>query len=531
MEYKQQKEYTGKVEIYDSTLRDGAQSEGISFSVSDKKKIISLLDDFGVKYIEAGNPYSNPKDMTLFDEMKGVKLKNARLCAFGSTAKSETPESDAGISALLNAETETVTIVAKSREKQVTEILGISSETNLTYIEKSVAYLKKQGKEVILDAEHFFDGYIENPKYSLDCLKSALNAGADILTLCDTNGGTLPHEISRIVSEVNEKLPDAKLAIHCHDDCGCAVSSSISAVFAGATQIQGTFIGYGERCGNADLSSIMPSIMLKCGFDCGVELKNLRHTAKQIAEISNIRLRHNHPYIGKSAFAHKGGMHIDAVQKSPSSFEHVPPEAVGNTRKYLVSEVSGRSTILAHLEHFIPNLTKASPEVELITSRLKEREFEGYQYESANASFELLVKKELGLWKSPFRVIMYKSNDDFPAPDGEQQSSAMIKIEVGGKTELSCADGNGPVNALDGALRKALLTFYPQVDDMHLNDFKVRVVDLGKNTDSKVRVLIDSSDKNSSFSTIGVSCDIIEASFIALVDSYEYFLSKEGSQI
>lgn len=524
-----QKEYTAKVEIYDSTLRDGAQSEGISFSVSDKKKIISLLDDFGVKYIEAGNPFSNPKDMTLFDEMKGVKLKNARLCAFGSTAKCEHPESDAGIAALLAAETETVAIVAKSREKQVSEILGISPEDNLICIEKSVAYLKKQGKEVILDAEHFFDGYAENPKYSLDCLKAALRAGADVITLCDTNGGTLPHEISRIISEVKALLPDAKLSIHCHDDCGCAVASSISAVIAGATQIQGTFIGYGERCGNADLSSIMPGLMLKCGFDCGVELKKLRHTARQVAEISNIRLRHNHPYIGKSAFAHKGGMHIDAVQKCPSSFEHVTPESVGNARKFLVSEVSGRGTMLSQLTHLIPDLTKTSPEVELITARIKEREFEGYQYESASASFELLVKKELGLWKAPFRVIMYKSNDDFPAPDGEQQASAMIKIEVGGRTELSCADGNGPVNALDGALRKALLAFYPQVDNMHLNDFKVRVVDLGKNTDSKVRVLIDSSDKSSSFSTIGVSCDIIEASFIALVDSYEYFLSKEIS--
>ncbi len=531
MEYTGQKEYTKKVEIYDSTLRDGAQSEGISFSVSDKKKIISLLDEFGVKYIEAGNPFSNPKDMTLFTEMKDVKLKNARLCAFGSTAKSEFPENDPGIAALLAAGTETVTIVAKCREKQVTEILGISPENNLIYIEKSVSYLKKQGKEVILDAEHFFDGYTENQKYSLDCLRVAVSAGADVVTLCDTNGGTLPHDISRIISDVQKLFPSTKLSIHCHDDCGCAVANSISAVLCGASQIQGTFIGYGERCGNADLSVVMSNLMLKCAVDCSVELKKLRHTAKQIAEISNICLRHNHPYIGKSAFAHKGGMHIDAVQKCPSSFEHVPPESVGNARKYLVSEVSGRSTILAELEHFIPGLKKTSPEVELITSRLKEREFEGYQYESASASFELLVKKELGLWKSPFKVIMYKSNDDFPAPDGEQQASAMIKIEVGGKTELSCADGNGPVNALDGALRKALLAFYPQVDSMRLNDYKVRVVDLGKNTDSKVRVLIDSSDKNSSFSTIGVSCDIIEASFIALVDSYEYFLSKESTQL
>ena len=504
-----QKEYLRTVEIYDSTLRDGAQSEGISFSVSDKKKIISLLDDFGVKYIEAGNPFSNPKDLKLFEEMKGVKLKNARLCAFGSTAKSENPEKDAGITTLLAAETDAVAIVAKCRERQVIEILGITPQENLIYIEKSIAYLKSCGKEVILDAEHFFDGYLENQEYSLEALRASLRGGADTLTLCDTNGGTLPHDIERIVKEVAEALPDAKLSIHCHDDCGCAVANSIAAVRVGASQIQGTFIGYGERCGNANLSVVMPSLMLKCST-------------------SNIRLRHNHPDIGKCAFAHKGGMHIDAVQKCPSSFEHVPPETVGNERKYLVSEVSGRSTILAELQRFIPGLSKTSPEVEHITSRLKEREFDGDQYESANASFELLVKKELGLWKSPFRVVMYKSNDDFPAPDGEQQASAMIKIEVEGKTELSCADGNGPVNALDGALRKALLAFYPQVDNMRLNDYKVRVVDLGKNTDSKVRVLIDSSDNNSSFSTIGVSCDIIEASFIALVDSYEYFLAKES---
>lgn len=524
---KESKTHGESIEIYDSTLRDGAQSEGISFSINDKKKIINLLDDFGVKYIEAGNPFSNPKDMTLFNEMKGVKLKNARLCAFGSTAKSVSPEKDAGIRALLDAATEVVAIVAKSRKSQVIDILGITPEENLKYIEKSVKYLKSQSREVVLDAEHFFDGYLEDPIYSISCLNTALSAGADTLTLCDTNGGTLPHEIARIVTEVKNALPEAKLSIHCHDDCGCAVASSISASLSGVSQVQGTFIGYGERCGNADLSSIIPGLILKCSMDCSVDLKKLRYTAKQIAEISNIRLRHNHPYIGKSAFAHKGGMHIDAVRKNPSSFEHVSPEDVGNHRRYLVSEMAGRSTVLAELEHIIPSLEKTSPEVEFITAKLKEREFEGYQYESAKESFELLIKKELGLWKSPFRVIMYKSSDDFPAPDGEQQSSAMIKIEVSGKTELSCADGNGPVNALDGALRKALLAFYPQVDNMHLNDYKVRVVDFGKNTDSKVRVLIDSSDKNSSFTTIGVSCDIIEASFIALVDSYEYFLSKE----
>ena len=520
-----------KIEIYDSTLRDGAQSEGISFSLSDKKKIIALLDSFGVKYIEAGNPFSNPKDLRVFEEMKSVDLKNARLCAFGSTARSDDPESDPGIIALLASGTETVAIVAKCSKSQVTEILGITPEKNISYIEKSVLYLKSRGKEVILDAEHFFDGYFEDREYTLSCISAAISAGADVITLCDTNGGTLPHDISSTVSYVAERFPDVRLSIHCHDDCACAVANSIAATLAGVCQVQGTFIGFGERCGNADLSAIMPALTLKCGMDCGVDLKNLRLTAKQIAEISNVRLRHTHPYIGKCAFAHKGGMHIDAVQKSPSSFEHIPPEAVGNARKYLVSEVSGRSTILAELQHLIPDLTKTSPEVELITSRLKEREFEGYQYESANASFELLIKKELGLWKSPFRVIMYKSNDDFPAPDGEQQSSAMIKIEVDGKTELSCADGNGPVNALDGALRKALHAFYPQVELMHLNDYKVRVIDLGKNTDSKVRVLIDSSDSVSSFSTIGVSCDIIEASFIALVDSYEYFLSKEISSL
>lgn len=517
----------GQIEIYDSTLRDGAQSEGISFSVSDKKKIIKLLDEFGANYIEAGNPYSNPKDMTLFGELKGLKLKNARLVAFGSTAKTDDIENDPAISALLGAGTEAVAIVAKSRKSQVVDILKIPCEKNVKNIAKSVEYLKSHGKEVILDAEHFFDGYIEDSAYALECLKAAISAGADTLVLCDTNGGTLPHEISRIVSEVKIALPDAKLSIHCHDDCGCAVASSIAAILSGARQVQGTFIGYGERCGNADLSSIIPGLMLKCHADCSADLKKLRFTARQIAEISNIRLRHNHPYVGKSAFAHKGGMHVDAVIKDPSSFEHVSPEAVGNSRRYLVSEMSGRSAVLSELGRMIPGLEKSSPEVEFITAKLKEREFEGYQYEGAKESFELLVKKELGLWKSPFKVIMYKSSDDFPAPDGEQQSSAMIKIEVSGKTELSCADGNGPINALDGALRKALLAFYPQVDSMHLNDYKVRVVDLGKNTDSKVRVLIDSSDKNSSFTTIGVSCDIIEASFIALVDSYEYFLSKE----
>lgn len=479
-----------KIELFDSTLRDGSQGEGISFSVQDKLNIVKALDDFGITYIEAGNPGSNPKDLLFFEELKNVTLKNAKICAFGSTVRSGTdPKDDKNIQSLLSAGTEAVAIFGKSWDLHATEILGISLEANLKIVEDTIKYLKSVGKEVIFDAEHFFDGYKHNPDYALDVIKTAAKSGADCICLCDTNGGTLPRDIEHITKVVVNTVPDKKIGIHCHDDIGCAVANTLSAVFAGAVQVQGTFIGFGERCGNADLSTIIPDLELKCGYECNVNLKTLKHTARKIAEISNTRVRSNAPYIGKSAFSHKGGMHIDGVQKLSSSFEHIDPELVGNERKFLLSEVSGRGTVLPKIQAVVPELTKKSPETGMITDALKERELFGYQYEGAEASFELFVKKKLGHWKPHFNIVMYKAYDDFPAPDGEQQSNAMVKVEVNGRTELMCDTGNGPVNALDKALRKAICAFYPEINGMHLTDYKVRIIN-SSSTGAKTRVLI-----------------------------------------
>lgn len=389
----------------------------------------------------------------------------------------------------------------------------------------TIAYLKSQNKEVVFDAEHFFDGYKNNSEYAIEVLKAAVDAGADCLALCDTNGGCLPNEIEEITKAVVSTFPNTKIGIHCHDDSGCAVANTISAVRAGATHIQGTFIGYGERCGNANLSVIMPNLVLKCGYNCEIDLKSLKHTAGKISEISNMGIKNNTPYIGKSAFSHKAGMHIDGVKKLSASFEHINPELVGNERRFLLSEVAGRGTVLPKIQKVAPEITKNSPETELITKKLKENELYGYQYEGAEASFELFIKKQLGKWSPHFKVIMYKAIDDFPAPDGELQSNAMVKIAVNEKTEIVGAEGNGPVNALDTALRKALCIFYPQLNSMRLIDYKVRIID-SKSTGARTRVLIESSNGDSTFTTIGVSEDIIEASFTALVDSYEYALSK-----
>ena len=515
-----------KIEIFDSSLRDGSQGEGISFSVQDKLNIVKTLDEFGVTYIEAGNPVSNPKDMIFFKEVKNLKLKNSRLVSFGSTIrKGNSVETDENLQSLISAETPVVAIFGKTWDLHVTHILKITLEDNLKIVADTIKYLKEKNKEVVFDAEHFFDGYKNNAEYALTVLKAAVEAGADCLALCDTNGGCLPNEIFDIVKVVVETFPKTRIGIHCHNDSGCAVANTVAAVQGGATHVQGTFIGYGERCGNADLSVIMPNLVLKCGYDCGVDLTSLKHTASKISEISNVGIKNNTPYVGKSAFSHKAGMHIDGVKKLSESFEHINPEAVGNERRFLLSEVAGRGTVLSKIQKYAPEITKNSPETEKITQILKERELHGYQYEGAEASFELLIKKQLDKWEPHFKVIMYKAFDDFPAPDGELQSNAMVKVAVNGETEIVGAEGNGPVSALDKALRKALCIFYPQLNSMKLIDYKVRIID-SKNTDAGTRVLIESSDGESTFTTIGVSSDIIEASFTALVDSYEYTLSK-----
>ncbi|MDD3946693.1 MAG: citramalate synthase, partial [Clostridia bacterium] len=515
-----------KIEIFDSTLRDGAQSEGISFSVQDKLNIVRALDEFGVAYIEAGNPGSNPKDIEFFDKAKGLQLKHAKLCAFGSTRRKNTlVEEDANVRHLLESGCDTVVIFGKSWSLHIKEILGVSKEENLNLVYDTVSYLKNKGKEVIFDAEHFFDGYKADKACAMSVLEAAVKGGADTLTLCDTNGGTLPAEIVTITSEVVNKYPQKRISIHCHNDTGCAVASSMLAVEAGASQVQGTFIGVGERCGNADLSVIIPNLELKMGYKAiEGDLSRLSDISYRIYEISNMIAPINKPYTGASAFAHKGGMHIDGVDKCCNSFEHVPPEAVGNKRRYLMSEMSGRTTVIAKIAGIAPELNKTSPETKRILDRLKELEHEGYQFESADASFELMVLNTLGRFKPHFKLQMYKTSGEYPSLDGEQSAYALVKLAVDGKTETAASVGNGPVNALDLALRRALCTFYPQLNEVHLTDYKVRVLSGDRATGAKVRVLIENTDGKKVWTTVGVSTDIIEASRLALVDSLEYYM-------
>ncbi len=523
-----------KIEIFDSTLRDGAQSEGISYSVQDKLNIVKTLDDFGVQYIEAGNPGSNPKDIEFFEKVKKLQLKHSVLCAFGSTRRSKLKvEEDDNVLSLLNADTPAVAIFGKSWDLHVREILRTTLEDNLALVSDTVGFFKAKGKEVIFDAEHFYDGYKANAGYAIAVLAAADKAGASVLALCDTNGGTMPDEIFSITKTVKERFPNQRISIHCHNDTGCAVANSILAVRAGAVQVQGTFIGTGERCGNTDLSVLIPDLQLKMGYEC-VEggLSNLSDTVFRIYEISNMIPPNNKPYTGSSAFAHKGGMHIDGVDKCPYSFEHVEPESVGNKRRYLMSEMSGRTTVISKIADIAPEITKASPEAKMILARLKELEHEGYQFESADASFELMVLNILGRFKPHFKLQMYKTSGEHPSPDGEMSAFALIKVLVNGTTETAAAVGNGPVNALDIAMRKALTLFYPELKNVHLTDYKVRVLSGNQATGAKVRVLIENTDGKHVWTTVGVSTDIIEASWIALVDAIEYYLfNKERGKI
>jgi len=517
-----------RIDILDSTLRDGAQAEGISFSVEDKLKIVKALDELGIPYIEAGNPGSNPKDIEFFERIKTIPLRHARLTAFGSTRRRDTRvEEDKNIQSLVSAGTTVVTIFGKAWDFHVTEIIKTTLEENLKMVSETVAYLKNLGREVIFDAEHFFDGYKSNPGYAFKVLEAAAEGGADCLVLCDTNGGCFPSEVYEIVKKVRETF-DIKIGIHTHNDGGMAVANSIMAVEAGAEHVQGTYTGFGERCGNANLSTIIPNLQIKKGLYCipGENMKNLTFTARKISEIANISLNRREPYVGSSAFAHKGGMHIDGVCKATSSFEHIDPELVGNKRRFLMSEVSGRNTILEKIREINPSIGKDSEETHAIIQKLKELEHQGYQFEGAESSFELIIRKELGKYKPFFELEKFKLMTEKP-DRGTNSASALIKVKVDGVSEITAAEGNGPVNALDRALRKALEVFYPELSNVHLTDFKVRVIDSKSATAAKVRVLIESTDGETSWSTVGVSTDIIEASWIALVDSIEFKLLKD----
>ncbi len=516
--------------IFDSTLRDGAQAEGISFLVNDKIKIAKALDELGIDFIEAGNPGSNPKDLEFFQEAKRLKWNHSKLVAFGSTRRcNEKAEFDANVIALLAAETEYVCIFGKSWDFHVERIIHTTKEENLNMIFDTIQYLKQQGKNVFFDAEHFFDGYKANKEYALKTIQTAENAGAECIVLCDTNGGTFPDEIVEIIKEVKKEIK-TPLGIHAHNDSGMAISVSVMAVLAGCEQVQGTFLGYGERCGNANLSAIIANLELKRGYRClpHGNISKLTATAHLIAEISNFELGDTLPYVGRSAFAHKAGMHIDGVYKDSKSFEHISPETVGNERKFLISEVAGKSTVLAKIQKIYPEIAKNDPKLEEIISIIKDLEYGGYQFEGADASFELIVHKALKKFNPYFSVENFKIIGEGPSELEQYSASAIIVVKVEGEIEVTAANGNGPVDALNKALRKAIGRFYPVLNEVRLADYKVRILD-GKEsaTAATTRVIIESTDDKTSWSTVGVSKDIIEASFKAIIDSIDYKLFKE----
>ncbi len=518
-----------KVEIYDTTLRDGAQSEGISFSVKDKIRIARKLDELTIDFIEGGWPGSNPKDDEFFREAaRSLKLKNSKLVAFGSTRRAGArTASDPVIEGLLKAKTKYLTIFGKSWDLHVRTVLKTTLRENLRMIEDSVRYLRKKGRRVIFDAEHFFDGYKDNPEYAMETLKAALDGGAGTLVLCDTNGGTLTSQIFEIVEEVAEKIKKP-LGIHVHNDADMAVANSIAAVQAGCTHVQGTFNGYGERCGNADLVSILPTLKFKMGLDCltNIEFKELTEASRYIAEISNVKQRDTQPYVGRSAFAHKAGVHVNAILKNPRTYEHIEPEKVGNRRRMLISELSGKSSIIEKAREIGFRIRKKSDKARDILSRVQDMEKEGFQFELAEASLMLLMNRASRIFKEHFemkdlRVIVEKRGD------GPIISEATIKLKIGDRLKHTVSLGDGPVHAMDQALRKALTAFYPSLNEMHLSDFRVRVLDEKAGTAAKVRVLIQSQDATDSWWTVGVSENVIEASWLALKDSIEYKFVKD----
>ncbi|UCG35839.1 MAG: citramalate synthase [Candidatus Omnitrophota bacterium] len=518
-----------KVYIYDTTLRDGAQTEGISYSLHDKINIAKKLDQFGIDFIEGGWPYSNPKDTELFDYFKKHPLRKSKLVPFGSTAHPANPAfKDKNLASLIKSHTEYVTIFGKSWDLHVKDVLKITMEENLKIILESVKFLKKNKKKVFYDAEHFFDGYKANPNYAINTLKAALEGGADLLVLCDTNGGTLLEEVQEIANEVKAQVAVDSFGIHCHNDLGLAVANSVACVPMGCVQIQGTINGYGERCGNADLVPIIGILKLKmnCTLTCDKQLKELTELSYFVSEVSNMVHRDNHPFVGRSAFAHKGGVHIDAMLKHPLAYEHLNPQVVGNRRRFLISELAGKSSVVVKAKELEFELDKKSARAKKIHKLIQSLEKDGYQFEAAEGSFKLLLEREFTKYKKffdllGFRVIVEKREDN------RLISEATIKLKVKGAAQYTASEGDGPVNALDSALRKALRKFYPTLSQMHLTDFKVRVLDAKEGTAAKVRVLIESQDEKESWSTVGVSENIIEASYNALVDSIEYKLLKD----
>ncbi len=517
------------VTIYDTTLRDGTQGTGISFSTLDKIRVAEKLDSFGVHYIEGGWPGSNPKDAAFFEEAAKRSWKNAKITAFGMTRRGKMKvEDDPQVKMLLDAKTPVVTVVGKTWALHVTEVFQVSLEENLAMIADTVAYLKQHGREVLYDAEHFFDSFKEDPEYSLKTVKAAADAGADLIVLCETNGGALPEFVEDVTRKVIDYL-GKPVGIHTHNDGGVGVANALAAVRAGACQVQGTINGYGERVGNCNLITVMPTLQIKMGIDLGLDLTRLRELAHFVNELANVPHDIRAPYVGLAAFTHKGGLHVHAVQKLARTYEHVDPALVGNQRVITISDMSGQSNVLVKAESMGFKFAKGAPEVQKILAEVKRLESEGYEFEAAEASFEMLIRKQTGQYTPAFTLIEYHSTHRYHGGEhGFETCEATVKIEIGGERVYTVAEGDGPVNALDNALRKALLPFFPALERMRLADYKVRIIDGGAGTAAKTRVLITSTDGNDDWSTVGTSFNIIDASWRALVDGIEYFLLKHA---
>ncbi len=520
------------IEIYDTTLRDGSQGEGVNFSLEDKIAITSRLDAAGMDYIEGGYPLSNPKDAQYFTRVRSLTLKHAKIVAFGMTRRrGMRAADDPGMQAMLDAGTSVITIVGKTSTFHVTEVLGVSCEENLAMISDTIAYLTAAQREVFYDAEHFFDGWKLDRDYARETILAAARAGATRIILCDTNGGTLPNEVAAVVKQAVTVLQlaslDVPIGIHCHNDCDVAVANSLAAVAAGAAQIQGTINGIGERCGNADLISVVANLAIKMpGYNCdSLGTSHLTELSRFVYETANMSYRPAQPFVGSSAFAHKGGMHVHAVAKATESYEHIPPEAVGNVRRILVSELSGRSNIAALVTH--PDVKNDKAILDSILGEVCRLENEGWQFESADASFDLLVERCAGSFSPVFKKVIYTVSVE-SRPDSGVRTEAMVKLIVGSAERHEVAEGDGPVNALDAAMRKALEPVYPTLRRMHLLDYKVRVINAQEGTAAKVRVSIESTDGDAVWGTVGVSENVIEASWLALADSFHYFISRKN---
>jgi 2-isopropylmalate synthase len=516
-----------RIEIYDTTLRDGAQAEGISFSLLDKLELTKRLDQVGFDFIEGGYPASNEKDAQYFKRLKELDLKHLKVCAFGMTRRRNNKiEEDPGMRALLDSQAAVITLVGKSSAFHVTEVIQTTLEENLRMIADSVAYLKGAGREVIFDAEHFFDGWKADRQYTLKAILTAAGAGAKMVVLCDTNGGAMPEQVAEITRSAVAAL-SVPVGIHTHNDCDLAVANSLAAVDAGAVQVQGTVNGFGERCGNVDLISIIANLALKKqGFQVlnPDGISHLTELSRFVYEMVNMNFRANQPFVGKSAFAHKGGLHVSGIVRTPASYEHIDPELVGNERRILVSELSGRSNIAAlTARHNIPDDPKL---LKQILAKVVSMENAGYQFEAADASFNLLVRKCMGTFRPHFERLSYHVNIENDS-DGQIRSEATVKIRIGEVVRHEVAEGDGPVNALDAAMRKALNGSFPNLAKLHLVDYKVRVINSEAATAAGVRVIIESQDEDDVWGTVGVSENIIEASWIALVDSFEYKLCKD----